>query len=211
MNINDSAKTIVCYGDSNTWGRVPKAGRYPRSIRWTGVLQKLLGDSYELVSEGVSGRTFAVVDPENPWRCGISHLKSILRNNLPIDLVVIMLGTNDVKDKFNLEVEDIAKHLQQTIDLIRTEEVKNILVVCPPDIVVPESGIPDPRYIKGANKMKKLPEVLKKVAEKNDCNFVDAGQYIVSSKIDGFHLEPKAHKKLAETLKEEILRMLNSQ
>ena len=207
MNINDTAKTIVCYGDSNTWGRVPKAGRYPRSVRWTGVLQKLLGDNYEVVSEGVGGRTFVAVDPENPWRAGITHLKSILRNNLPIDLMIVMLGTNDLKDKFNLEAEDISKHLQETIDLIKTEDIKNILVVCPPDFVIPESGIPDPRFVGGSDKMKKLPKLYKGVADENGCSFIDAGQYITSSKIDGFHLEPEAHKKLAEVLRDEILKM----
>ncbi len=207
MNINDTAKTIVCYGDSNTWGRVPKAGRYPRSVRWTGILQKLLGNSYEVVSEGVGGRTLVALDPENPWRSGITHLKSILRNNLPIDLMLIMLGTNDVKDKFNLEAEDIAKHLQQTIDLIRTEDIKNILIICPPDFVIPESGIPDPRFTGGADKMKKLQKLYKEVADKNGCDFIDAGQYITSSTIDGFHLEPEAHKKLAEVLRDEILKM----
>lgn len=208
MNLNDSAKTIVCYGDSNTWGRVPKAERYPRTVRWTGVLQKLLGDDYEVISEGVGGRTFVSLDPENPWRCGITHLKSILRNNKPIDLMVIMLGTNDVKVKFNLEPEDIAKHLQQTIDLIRTEEIKNILIVCPPDIVTPESGIEDPRYIGGSEKIKKLPKLFSEVAEKNGCGFVDADKYITSSKIDGFHLDPDMHTKLAEVLKDKILDLI---
>src|SRR3989338_9392879 len=170
MQIKDSSKTIVCYGDSNTWGRVPKAGRYPRSVRWTGFLQNLLGENYEVVSEGVGGRTFVVIDPENPWRAVITHLKSILRNNLSIDLMIVMLGTNDLKDKFNLEAEDIAKHLQQTIDLIKTEDIKNILIVCPPDFVLPESGIEDPRFICGSDKMKKLPKFYRDVADKNGCN-----------------------------------------
>lgn len=211
MNTNDSAKTIVCYGDSNTFGRVPKAGRYPRSVRWTGALQNLLGNEYEVVSEGVGGRTFVAVDPENIWRCGITHLKSILRNNLPIDLIMVMLGTNDVKNKYNLEAEDIAKHLQQTIDLIKTEDIKNILIICPPDFVIPESGIIDPRFTRGADKMEKLPKLYKEVADKNGCSFLNAGDYITSSKIDGFHFDPEAHAKLAEILKVEVLRIFNSQ
>jgi lysophospholipase L1-like esterase len=211
MNTNDSAKTVVCYGDSNTWGRIPKGGRYPRSVRWTGVLQKLLGDDYEVVSEGVIGRTFVVVDPENPWGSGITHLKLILRNNIPIDLMIVMLGTNDVKTMFELAPEDVAKYLQQTIDLIRTEDVKNILIVCPPDIVIPEGGIPDPRYIGSSEKIKKLPKLFSEVAEKNGCGFLDAGKYITSSKIDGFHLESEAHVKLAEVLKVEVLRIFSGQ
>lgn len=208
MNTNDSAKTVVCYGDSNTWGRIPKAGRYPRSVRWTGVLQNLLGNEYDVIGEGVSGRTFVVVDPENPWRTGITQLKSILRSTLPIDLIVIMLGTNDVKTRFELEPEDIAQHLQQTVDLIRIEDIKNILIVCPPNIATLENGIEDPRYIGGSEKIKKLPPLFQKVAQSNNCYFIDAGKYIRSSAIDGLHYGPDDHKKLAEILKEEIIKIL---
>jgi lysophospholipase L1-like esterase len=209
MNTNDSAKTIVCYGDSNTWGRVPKAGRYPRSLRWTGALQNLLGDGYEVVSEGVGGRTFVVPDLENPWRTGITHLKSILRNNIPIDLMIIMLGTNDIKTRFNLEAEDIAQHLQQTIDLIRTEDVKHILIVCPADIVTPDTGIPDPRFIGSSDKIKKMSSLFNEIAKKNGCGFVDAGKYIAPSTIDGLHYGPDAHAKLAEILKVEVMKIFH--
>jgi len=102
-----------------------------------------------------------------------------------------MLGTNEVKTKFKLEPEDI----------------KNILIVCPPDIVMPESGIEDPRYIGGPEKIKKLPKLYKEVADNNVCNFIDAGKYITSSKVDGFHFEPGAHARLAEVLRDEILGM----
>ena len=208
MNIKDSAKTIVCYGDSNTWGRIPKGERYPRSIRWPGVLQNLLGNDYEVLSEGLNGRTFVAEDPEAPQKTGITHLRSILKTNLPIDLVIVMLGTNDVKNIYNLKAEDIAKHLEQTINIIQLEATKNILVVCPPDIVIPEDGNIDPRYINSSETMKKLPELFKKMTEKYKCNFINAGDHISSSKIDGFHLDPEMHKKLAEILSKKIVKII---
>src|SRR5688572_27059842 len=119
MNIKDSAKTIVCYGDSNTWGRIPGGARYPRSVRWTGVLQNLLGEEYEVINEGLSARTLVAVDPQNPERTGITHLKSILLTHKPVDAIIVMLGINDIKSRFNLTANDIASHLEQTINLIK--------------------------------------------------------------------------------------------
>jgi len=75
MQIKDSAKTIVCFGDSNTWGMMPRANkRYPRSMRWTNILQKLLGEEYEVVNEGLCGRTFVATDITRPQVTGITHL-----------------------------------------------------------------------------------------------------------------------------------------
>jgi lysophospholipase L1-like esterase len=202
--IKDSAKTIVCYGDSNTWGRIPNGERYPRSIRWTGALQNLLGDDYDVKEEGVGGRTLVFNDTENPYRTGITHLKAIIRTHRPIDLIIIMLGGNDVKDRFNLSPEDIGEHLKQTIDLIRAENSAKILVVCPADIVQKNDGIPDERFIQGIKKMKLLPAVFRKVAEENNCAFMNAQDFIASSTADGLHLEPEAHQKLAEVLCEKI-------
>jgi lysophospholipase L1-like esterase len=206
MNANDSAKTIVCYGDSNTWGRVPGAGRYPRSIRWTGILQKLLGDQYEVVNEGVGGRTLVATDPEAPWRTGITHLKAILMNNYPVDLLTIMLGTNDIKNTYNLEVEVIAQHLKQTIDLARTEEFGKILVICPPEIIDADEGINE-RFVGCRGKLTKLSKLYQKIAQENECDFLNARDYVASSKVDGFHLDAHAHRKLAEALKDKILAM----
>ncbi len=79
MDIKDSAKTIVCYGDSNTWGAIPRSNdRYPRSSRWTDILQKLLGGDYEVINEGLCGRTFAVSNDLKPHKSGINYLQIIL-------------------------------------------------------------------------------------------------------------------------------------
>ena len=114
-----SIKTILCYGDSNTWGNVPRSEeRYPKNIRWPGALQDLLGSNYEVISEGLCGRTLVAEEPTKPHRTGITHLQAIVESADPVDTTIIMLGTNDVKTTYNLTPSEIAEHLSQTIEFI---------------------------------------------------------------------------------------------
>ena len=213
MNISDNAKTIVCYGDSNTWGSVPRGGevqgrtRYPRSVRWTGVLQKLLGENYEIRNEGTSARTFVAKEEDKPERTGITHLPSILKTNAPVDLVIIALGTNDTKGRYELTTEMIANHLEQTIQLIKKEDIKNILVLCPPIPVLNSVGKFYEDFENSVEKISKFPKLFQKVADKYNCSFVNAGDYIVASNKDGLHFDPETHTKLAEILKDKILQI----
>lgn len=204
--IEDTAKTILCYGDSNTWGYDPETNaRFPRSIRWTGVLQRLLGNEYEVISEGLCGRTFVAEEPNKPHRVGITHLHALIESADPIYCVAIMLGTNDIKNTFNLSVEQIANHLAQTIELIRSdkldiETISKILVVCPPPVNKPAKGDLDERMVRGLELSRLLPNSYKKVAEENSCDFLNAGDYTSFGKIDGYHLDAEGHLKLAQAL-----------
>ena len=210
--IKDSAKTVLCYGDSNTWGAIPRSDeRYPRSVRWTGVLRNLLGEDYEIISEGLCGRTFVAEDPEKPYRTGITHLRALLESADPVDYLVIMLGTNDVKKDCNLSAEQIAEHLEQTINLAQDKDiplygVPKILVVCPSPVIIPSTNDLDSRMVLGPELFQKLPQLFKQVAEKYDCGYINAGDYIFSSKIDGYHLDPESHLKLAEVIKQWIIK-----
>ncbi len=209
--IKDSAKVILCYGDSNTWGNVPRTdNRFPRSVRWPGALQVLLGEGYEVISEGLCGRTFVAAEPDKPHRTGITHLRAIIESADPVDLLIIMLGTNDVKSTFNLSAPDIAGHLEQTIQFIKSgksdlEKIPKILIVCPPPVIMPSDGDLDPRMVRGIEICKGLPALYKAVAEKNDCLFIDAGDHISSSAIDGYHLDADSHMKLAEVISAAIV------
>lgn len=208
----DHAKTILCYGDSNTWGSNPSDyTRYPRSVRWTGILEDLLGKEYEVVSEGLCGRTLVAVDPSKPHRTGITHLQALYESAYPVDVLIIMLGTNDVKSTYALSAEDIAAHLEQTIVFMQntkfdSEGTPHIVVVCPPSVVVPESGELDPRLIRGLQLFKVLPGLYRQVAEKYGCDYLNAGDYISSSKIDGTHFDPEAHARLAEVLRDLLVK-----
>ena len=213
MAIKDSAKTILCFGDSNTWGANPKDGlRYPRSIRWPSALQKLLGNSYEVISEGLCGRTLVASDPATPHRAGITHLRAILESASPVSLVIIMLGTNDIKSMYGLTAQTIAKHLDKTIDLIRRSKVggkkkADILVICPPPPVTPRSGRIDPRMARWPKIFRLLPALYVAVAKKRHCTYLNAGDYIASSTVDGYHLDAKAHLKLARAIAARVRKM----
>lgn len=200
-----TTKTILCYGDSNTWGNVPRSDdRYPRDIRWTGALQNLLGKGYEVISEGLCGRTFIAVDPAKPHRTGITHLQAILESADPIDVVIVMLGTNDIKVTYKLTPAEIAAHVLQTIEFIRNvkdlEKIPEILIICPPPVIIPQTNDLDSRMILGPEAFRILPGLYKEVAQRQSCGFINAGEYISSSKIDGYHLDAEGHMKLAEII-----------
>ncbi len=117
-----------------------------------------------------------------------------------------MLGTNDIKDIYNLSAEDIARHLEETITLIQDkkiglEKIPNVLVVWPPPIIIPVTNDLDPRLARGVELFKVLPRLYEEVAKKYDCLFLNAGDHMTSSKIDGYHFDSASHVKLAQSLK----------
>lgn len=130
-------RTVVCFGDSNTWGYVPgsDAERYPRDIRWPGRLAAALAGEWEVIAEGLNGRTAAVESPVEDGRNGVTYLLPCLRSHKPLDAVVVYLGTNDVNF---LRADLVARSVGRLVKLTRTSETgvdgaaPAVLVVCPP-------------------------------------------------------------------------------
>ena len=111
--------TILCYGDSNTYGYNPVNGlRYPKDVRWTGVLQKLLGEQYAVIEEGCNGRTTVFEDIAEPWKAGLGYLKPCLNTHKPIDFVIMMLGSNDLKRMFHASAKEIADGAEQLVSCL---------------------------------------------------------------------------------------------
>src|SRR4051794_36747894 len=111
-------KTVLCYGDSNTWGYDPATRtRYPLEVRWTGVLANRLGLEYRVVEEGLNGRTTRWDDPIETGRTGLTYLRPCIESHQPLDLIIIMLGTNDLKRRFDLSASDIAQSAAELTDL----------------------------------------------------------------------------------------------
>ena len=207
-------KNVLCYGDSNTYGYIPETGlRYPKNIRWTGVLQNLLGKNFNVIEEGCNGRTTIFDDPIEGWKNGRDYLKPCLNSHKPIDIIIMMLGSNDLKDFFHASVEDIAAGVETLLkDIVeftenKQEFVPKIILVSPPEI---GEGIKDSPFYgsfkeDAIERSKEFPEHYKKVADANGCIFVDAASYIKPSEVDSLHLTPEAHKKLAEVFYKEIM------
>ena len=94
-------KRILCFGDSNTWGWNPaNKERFDENSRWTGILKNKLGENYDIIEEGLNGRTTVWDDPIEGYKNGKKHLPSCLESHRPLDIVVLMLGTNDLKSRF---------------------------------------------------------------------------------------------------------------
>ena len=202
-------KTILCYGDSNTYGYDPASGfRYPANVRWTGVLKGLLGPDYTLIEEGCNGRTTVFDDPLEGWKNGLDYLKPCLNSHKPVDIVVMMLGSNDLKDCFGAsaaEIADGAGVLVQTIQeftQLKQGYVPVIVLVSPPYIGPGIENSPfsyafDDTAIERSHR---FAEEYKRVADKYGCVFFDAAPVAQPSRLDSLHLMPEAHTSLAEAL-----------
>jgi lysophospholipase L1-like esterase len=123
-------KTLVCFGDSNTWGYMPgsEGERFPRPVRWPSQLQSLLGDEWDVIAEGLNGRTATIERPDSEGRNGLPYLLPCLDSHAPVDLVVIFLGTNDVNF---IDDDRVARCVARLVEIVRRCDAE-ALVVCPP-------------------------------------------------------------------------------
>ncbi len=208
--------TVLCYGDSNTYGYVPETGmRYPKSVRYPGRLQMLLGEEYAVIEEGCNGRTTIYDDPIDGWKNGLDYLKPCLNSHKPIDIVILMLGSNDLKAAFHLSAAEIADGAGQLVEVIKefTAEkqgfIPKIILVSPPEIGkdIKMSPFYGAFYEEAIEESKKFPENYRNIAEKYGCVFFNAAEYIYPSETDSLHLTPEGHKVLAEKLCEVVRRL----
>lgn len=210
MNINPKATTILCYGDSNTWGQKPdKSGRYPADVRWTGILQKQLGDNYYVIEEGLSSRTTDLDYARKPGRNGKTYLQPCLESHNPIDVAILMLGTNDLKIEFNRSVTDIAQALKGLVELIQSTakdaEGKSPKIILVSPILVDDTAPTFKELYTGyydheaVTKSQQLSKLIEEVASQTGCHFVDAAT-VASPGEDGLHFSQESHPALGELL-----------
>ena len=193
-------KSVVCFGNSNTWGYIPGSNgkRYPFEKRWTSVLEEKLGNGFNIIPEGLNGRTAVFDDPVTGNKSGLKHLDIILTSHYPIDLLVIMLGTNDLKDRFNIPPVCIAKAVGRLIEYAEKSSAgingnpPEILLVCPPPIL--EAPVYREEFLEGVKKSQNLKEEYKKLAESHCIPLFCAGDCIASSPVDGIHWTEESHK-----------------
>ena len=200
---------IVAFGDSNTWGYDPATGtRFAPSIRWTGVMASALGGEHHVIEEGLNGRTTVFLDPIEPDRRGADYLPPCLRSHAPLDLVVIALGCNDMKARFNVSAAEIAFGAERLVAMALAEPVgpdgapPRVLLVAPPPIAK-LANFAD--MFRGAEpKSRELAARYAEVAERRGVGFVDAGQFIRCSDLDGIHYEAEQHATLGRALAEAV-------
>lgn len=201
---------ILCYGDSNTWGYISGTDhqRYGENERWTRVLAQMLGDEFEIIEEGLNSRTLISNDtrPGKEGKNGYEYLIPCLDTHDPIDLVVIMLGTNELKTMYNKTVEEIGEIFEEyfvkTI-LNRKSQISNkspeLLIVAPP--LAKEDG--NGKYEGAFEKSLKFNEIYSEIAKNNNCYFVNNDS--LATGIDGIHLTKEGHKVLAEKIYKKVV------
>ncbi len=198
-------RTIVCYGDSNTWGSDPAShNRFPRNVRWTGLLQRLLGDGYYVIEEGNCGRTTVWDDPVEVDKNGKTYLNPCLVSHKPIDLVILMLGTNDLKMRYSVPPSDIARGIGILIKVILNSETgfdgkaPKILVVSPPKLGKLNEYAE--MFAGGTEKSQDLAKYYRKITDELGVPLFDANEVVTTSDLDGLHWEAAEHEKFASAL-----------
>jgi len=192
---------IVAFGDSNTWGHDPVTkARFPREVRWPGVMQRELGPEHYVIEEGLGGRTTVFDDPIEPNRRGADYLPPCLRSHRPLDLLILSLGCNDMKARFGVSASDIALGMERLIEIARTEGAPQILIVAPPPVA--KLGEYAEMFAGAEAKSRLLAARYAELAERQGVGFVDAGQFIRCSDLDGIHYEADQHAVLGQVLAE---------
>ena len=216
-----SERTILCFGDSLTYGWIPASppqptGRFAPHVRWPGVLAQHLGAGHAVVEEGLSGRTTTADDPTDPRLNASTYLPATLASHLPLDVVVLMLGSNDTKAYLRREPLDIAVGISVLLGQIgacaggvgTSYPAPRVLLVCPP---VPAVS-PDPWF--GAifdgsrEKVLALPPLYRAVAAFSGAAFLDAGQVITTDGVDGVHLTEANNADLGAAIAEAVRALL---
>ena len=209
-------KTILCYGDSNTWGAVPATGqRHPEDVRWTGILARELGAEYRIVEDGLSGRTTVWDDPFEGYRNGLDGLGYSIHSTKPIDLAVVMLGSNDLNytDAYGYYkglgvLTDHLLHAQVFYparqSVFRGEP--KILLVSPitlhPDVarLRPEIHLSD-KYADSCQ----FAAYTRRLAEEKGVPWMDAAEFAEPSVLDCLHMDAENHRILGEAIARKIL------
>lgn len=211
MNTNPNAKRILCYGDSNTWGKVPFGERFLLNERWTGRLQTLLGEEYEVIEEGLRARTTNIDDVNKPNRNGLTYLRPCLETHFPLDLCILWLGTNDLKKYFNRNAKDIAQAVKELVKIMKdvTEGKSKILLVSSP-LVLLKPTTEEWRFDGAYEKSLTLGEEMKKLAEEEEIFFVDLVKEGISpDPEEGVHLSKEMHAKIGEIFSEKVKSIFN--
>ena len=222
-------KRLLCFGDSNTYGWAPSpsgpALRYPPEIRWTGRLAALLGPRWQILEEGLGGRTirdhFTVGSGVHVPGAGLSaldYLPACLLSHLPLDCIVIMLGSNDMKSALGRSAEDIAEGMGMLISIIQNFPWQTlldyprpkILIVSPPLIGSRKMALAGERYVGAPQKSQKLAQLYAELAHKMGVDFFDAASALMefpegeAHGIDGMHLDERDHEQLATALYQKL-------
>jgi len=206
---------ILVYGDSLTWGIVPgERRRLEFAQRWPGILEGLLEDA-RVAEDCLNGRRTAFEDPFKPGRNGLSGFEQKMEIHSPLDLLIIMLGTNDFQSMHAHNATHAASGIQALIRAARRApiepgmQVPQILVVAPPGIRDPRGEVAT-KFAGADGRCTGLAAEYERIAAEMECAFFDAGSVIAVSPVDGVHLDAASHRTLGEKLAPQAAGLLSA-
>ncbi|WNC67041.1 SGNH/GDSL hydrolase family protein [Thalassotalea nanhaiensis] len=197
-------QNILCFGDSNTWGYIPGSGfRYDEASRWTTIAQCLLGNEFCIYEAGLNGRTTTCDEPGRAFRNGSKTLNLYLESCRPLDMVIIMLGTNDLKASFAQTIDHIrhgAKALcKQALEFdYAPYHTPQIILVAPAPLV--ETAELDQEFADMIANSRRIAPAYYELSKELNINFIDAGRVVKPSIIDGVHWDQDGHSHFAQHL-----------
>jgi len=208
-------KRILCYGDSNTWGATPGTGaRVSQQKRWTGICQQNLGSGYRILEEGLPGRTSVYNDPCDGLMNGLDALGYTLASQKPLDLVVLFLGTNDIKFT---DAYGVASGIDTLLHRIIHANVfyngscpifldtPKVLLVAPPRVPPQvDHAMPDSRFTGRSGITEEFPRLYRNLAKIYGAAFLDANEYVALSPVDCLHMDEESHEILGKAIAEAI-------
>lgn len=210
-------KAVLCYGDSLTWGYDAEGPfRHPLRDRWPSVLQAELGDAAHVVAEGLNGRTTAFDDHlAGADRNGARLLPTILTSHAPLDLVIVMLGSNDMKPWIHGNALASKQGMQRLIDIIRGHDYPlgglppEILLVSPPAVTRTANAEFKEMFAGGEETSRRLAAHYAALADEAGCGFFDAGSVASTTPLDGVHMDAENTRNLGRALAPVVRRMLD--
>ncbi len=214
MNVNADAKRIMVFGDSLSWGYQPGTDhlRYDIRTRWPGQLQVLLGDGYEVIEENLNSRGIENGDPRpgKEGRCALDYIEAILDTHDPLDTVIVLLGTNELKHEMNMSPEQVGKSMKKLLTIIkeRPSQIGNtkpsILLISPPIINEnTEYCRNGDKYLGGTKKSEELVSVYQQLAADLNIGFVALNN--IKPGIDGIHIDADGHAQVAELARKALV------
>jgi lysophospholipase L1-like esterase len=206
-------KTVLCYGDSNTWGYLaPDGARLGRWERWPGVLQRALGEDVHVVEEGLNGRTTVFDVPEDPDRNGLTFLPALLETHAPVDVLVLFLGVNDFFLPFQVTAWRVAHAVGALVDVARRSEwgpdggAPAVVAMCPPpfgDLGAERASSPH-----GEAETRELGDAFRQMATEHECEVVDLAGHVAFGVPDGIHFDAEGHAAIGKLMTERLQGLL---
>lgn len=194
---------VLCFGDSNTFGFNPKNGsRFDKSIRWTGILQRLCENKFHIIEAGCNNRTAFSDNPAGKMFSGYKILPELLQKDLSI--VILAIGINDLQFQYNVTVNDIKNGITNLIKIIQNNNPNTKIILVSPNELT-ENVLKSPIFStlfdeSSIEKSKILPLRYAQIAKENNCDFIDLNTFVTPSEIDGLHFEQKEHKRIAQEI-----------